>query len=135
MKQRNLMVLTLSCALLIIIELGVSIIYSDYIYNPAKGLISINVASQSYNDPNWEPGMENPTSSQNAANLMQEIDDWANSAKAAVIQTTPDGCCPHLAFQRQRMKPLAARESTRLKATRSMTRIQMITYCFRAKLI
>lgn len=85
MKQRNLMVLTLSCALLIIIELGVSIIYSDYIYNPAKGLISINVASQSYNDPNWEPGMENPTSSQNAANLMQEIDDWANSAKAAVI--------------------------------------------------
>ena len=29
MKQRNLMVLTLSCALLIIIELGVSIIY-DY---------------------------------------------------------------------------------------------------------
>lgn len=69
MKQRNLMVLTLSCALLIIIELGVSIIYSDYIYNPAKGLISINVASQSYNDPNWEPGMENPTSSQNAANL------------------------------------------------------------------
>ena len=112
MKQRNLMVLTLSCALLIIIELGVSIIYSDYIYNPAKGLISINVASQSYNDPNWEPGMENPTSSQNAANLMQEIDDWANSAKA-----------------------LAVRESTRLKATRSMTRIQMITYCFRAKLI
>lgn len=85
MKQRNLMVLTLSCALLIIIELGVSIIYSDYIYNPAKGLISINVVSQSYNDPNWEPGMENPTSSQNAANLMQEIDDWANSAKAAVI--------------------------------------------------
>ena len=85
MKQRNLMVLTLSCALLIIIELGVSIIYSDYIYNPAKGLISINVGSQSYNDPNWEPGMENPTSSQNAANLMQEIDDWANSAKAAVI--------------------------------------------------
>lgn len=85
MKQRNLMVLTLSCALLIIIELGVSIIYSDYIYNPAKGLISINVASQSYNDPNWEPGTENPTSSQNAANLMQEIDDWANSAKAAVI--------------------------------------------------
>ena len=85
MKQRNLMVLTLSCALLIIIELGVSIIYSDYIYNPAKGLISINVASQSYNDPNWEPGMENPTSSQNAANLMQEIDDWANSAKATVI--------------------------------------------------
>ena len=85
MKQRNLMVLTLSCALLIIIELGVSIIYSDYIYNPAKGLISINVASQSYNDPNWEPGMKNPTSSQNAANLMQEIDDWANSAKAAVI--------------------------------------------------
>ena len=85
MKQRNLMVLTLSCALLIIIELGISIIYSDYIYNPAKGLISINVASQTYNDPNWEPGMENPTSSQNAANLMQEIDDWANSAKAAVI--------------------------------------------------
>ena len=85
MKQRNLMVLTLSCALLIIIELGVSIIYSDYIDNPAKGLISINVASQSYNDPNWEPGTENPTSSQNAANLMQEIDDWANSAKAAVI--------------------------------------------------
>lgn len=85
MKQRNLMVLTLSCALLIIIELGVSIIYSDYIYNPAKGLISINVGSQSYNDPNWEPGMENPTSSQNAANLMQEIDDWANSAKVAVI--------------------------------------------------
>ena len=29
MKQRNLMVLTLSCALLIIIELGVSIIYSE----------------------------------------------------------------------------------------------------------
>ena len=139
MKQRNLMVLTLSCALLIIIELGVSIIYSDYIYNPAKGLISINVASQSYNDPNWEPSMENPTSSQNAANLMQEIDDWANSAKAAVIHknafSAGCGCCPHLAFQRQRMKPLAAREFTRLKATRSMTRIQMITYCFRAKLI
>ncbi len=36
MKQRNLMVLTLSCALLIIIELGVSIIYSDYIYNPCE---------------------------------------------------------------------------------------------------
>ncbi len=134
MKQRNLMVLTLSCALLIIIELGVSIIYSDYIYNPAKGLISINVASQTYNDPNWEPGMENPTSSQNAANLMQEIDDWANSAKAAVIHKNafsagcgysdyPDGCCPHLAFQRQRMKPLAARESTRLKGTRSMLRM------------
>ena len=144
MKQRNLMVLTLSCALLIIIELGVSIIYSDYIYNPAKGLISINVASQSYNDPNWEPGMENPTSSQNAANLMQEIDDWANSAKAAVIHKNAFSAgCGYSdysgwllsALERQRMKPLAARESTRLKATRSMTRIQMITYCFRAKLI
>ena len=31
MKQRNLMVLTLSCALLIIIELGVSIIYSEVV--------------------------------------------------------------------------------------------------------
>ena len=139
------MVLTLSCALLIIIELGVSIIYSDYIYNPAKGLISINVASQSYNDPNWEPGMENPTSSQNAANLMRKS-TIGQQCKAAVIHKNAfsagcgysdysDGCCPHLAFQRQRMKPLAARESTRLKATRSMTRIQMITYCFRAKLI
>ena len=132
MKQRNLMVLTLSCALLIIIELGVSIIYSDYIYNPAKGLISINVGSQSYNDPNWEPGMENPTSSQNAANLMQEIDDWANSAKAAVIHKNAFSAgCGYSDYSGW----LAARESTRLKATRSMTRIQMITYCFRAKLI
>lgn len=85
MKHKNLIFLTLSCVLLIIIELGVSIIYSDYIYNPAKGLISINVANQSYIDPDWEPGMENPTSSQSAPDFMQEIDAWANSAKATII--------------------------------------------------
>ena len=85
MKHKNLMFLTLSCVLLIIIELGVSIIYSDYIYNPAKGLISINVASQSYIDPNWEPGMKNPTSSQSVPDFMQEIDAWASSVKATII--------------------------------------------------
>lgn len=85
MKQRNLMVLTLSCALLIIIELGVSIIYSDYIYNPAKGLISINVASQSYNDPNWEPSMNNPYSSRLASDFMKSVDNWAKESRAAII--------------------------------------------------
>ena len=85
MKQRNLMVLTLSCALLIIIELGVSIIYSDYIYNPAKGLISINVASQSYNDPNWEPSMNNPYSSRVASDFMKSVDNWAKESRAAII--------------------------------------------------
>lgn len=146
MKQRNLMVLTLSCALLIIIELGVSIIYSDYIYNPAKGLISINVASQSYNDPNWEPGMENPTSSQNAANLMQEIDDWANSAKAAVIHKNAfsAGCgysdysgwlLSALGVSKAKDETAGGKGVYTTEGNSFNDAYTMITYCFRAKLI
>ena len=89
MKHKNLMFLALSCTLLVILGLGVSIIYSDYIYNPAKGLISINIAWQSGQlNPEWEPGMKNPTSPQDVVSFMQEIDSWANEANATVFYKT-----------------------------------------------
>lgn len=89
MKRKNAMILIISCIILVIIGLGISIIYSDYIYNPAEGLISISVAGQNWEpDPDWEPGMEvsrNPNSSQEILSFMQEIDAWANAHKATII--------------------------------------------------
>lgn len=83
MKKRNLTFFTLSCLLLTVIGLGVSIIYSDYIYTPARGLVSINVTKQL--SPSWEPSMNNPYSSRLASDFMKSVDNWAKESRAAII--------------------------------------------------
>ena len=83
MKKRNLTFFTLSCLLLTVIGLGVSIIYSDYIYTPARGLVSINVTKQL--SPSWEPSMNNPYPSRLASDFMKSVDNWAKESRAAII--------------------------------------------------
>lgn len=69
--------------LLTVLGLGVSIIYSDYIYTPARGLVSINVTKQL--SPSWEPSMNNPYSSRLASDFMKSVDNWAKESRAAII--------------------------------------------------
>lgn len=86
MNQKNIVFLLVSCMILTAMGLGVSIIYSDYIYNPTQGFTLISVSDSA--NSNWEPGMEimpSTESKNRATSLLRSLDDLANSQKATII--------------------------------------------------
>lgn len=79
MKFKDAILLALSCLLLIVFNLGLSIIYVEFVYDTTDGLISINVAD--FNQ-RFE---ENDVITTRIHDLMAEIDKWAKYNQAAII--------------------------------------------------
>lgn len=86
MKIKNAIFLLISISILTSIGLGISIIYSDYIYNPTGFIASVNIIDSSYLSS--EPGVENDieNESENIKVMLNKIDEWAKGANATIIQ-------------------------------------------------
>lgn len=87
MNRKNGSAILCTILMLVAIGLGVSIIYSDYIYNPIGGFGSIRVRS------GREPGSPSPNDSSEIA-LLQKIGQWAQEKQATVFfkDVTTAGC-------------------------------------------
>lgn len=86
MNRKNIVLLLVSCVILATMGIGMSIIYSDYIYNPAGDFTIIHVFDTA--NQNWEPGMDlvpNEEAQKRTSKLIKELDDWASSKKATII--------------------------------------------------
>lgn len=72
--------ITVLCSILILVAfgLGVSIIYSDYLYSPT-GFDTLQVMS------NAEPGYDSPTTSTKDAQLFSAIEKWAEENNTTIL--------------------------------------------------
>lgn len=85
MKTKNCIVVICSILILVSIGLGISIIYSDYYFNPTPGLQSFTVADASrvYVHPEEDTGT--PSSATSAKEMYVLIERWALDTKATII--------------------------------------------------
>lgn len=85
MKTKNCIVVICSILILVSIGLGISIIYSDYYFNPTHGLQSFTVADASrvYVHPEEDTGT--PSSATSAKEMYVLIERWALDTKATII--------------------------------------------------
>lgn len=79
MSWKNIVVILCSILILVTVGLGVSIIYSDYLYSPTGTLDSFQVMS------NTEPGYGSPTASTVDTKLFQNIKKWAEEEQATIL--------------------------------------------------
>lgn len=79
MNWKNTVVTLCSTLILVAIGLGVSIIYSDYLYSPTGTLDTLQIIS------NAEPGSYSPTASSADTQLFQDIEKWAKEEQVTVL--------------------------------------------------
>ncbi|MEG0835637.1 MAG: hypothetical protein RR413_09360 [Christensenellaceae bacterium] len=79
MNWKNTVVVLCSILILVAIGLGVSIIYSDYLYSPTGTLDTLQVMS------NTEPGYNSPSASATDAQLFEAIEKWAKEEQATIL--------------------------------------------------
>ncbi len=87
MNRKNGSAILCTILMLVAVGLGVSIIYSDYLYNPTGGLGSIQVQS------GREPGTPSMHDASGSA-LLQKLGQWAQEEQATVFfkDVTTAGC-------------------------------------------
>lgn len=81
MRYKNIVIIIVSTCILVATGLGVTIIYSDYIYNPNGTLTSIQVVSMN----ELESGIDAETISETNAQLFQSLEEWARDEQATVL--------------------------------------------------
>lgn len=79
MKWKNIVVILCATLILVAVGLGISIIYSDYLYSPTGNLNTLQVMS------NQEPGYENRNTSAADAKLFEAIMNWAKEEQATIL--------------------------------------------------
>lgn len=79
MNWKNTVVMLCSILILVAVGLGVSIIYSDYLYSPTGTLDTLQVMS------NAEPGYNSPTTSAVDTQLFERIEKWAKEEKVTIL--------------------------------------------------
>lgn len=79
MNLKNTVVLICSILILVTLGLGVSIIYSDYLYSPTGALDTLQVMS------NAEPGYNSPATSVADTQLFQSVEKWAEEEHVTVL--------------------------------------------------
>lgn len=79
MNWKNIAAVLCSILILVAVGLGISIIYSDYLYSPTGTLDTLQVMSHG------EPGYDSPTVSKTDIQLFEAIETWAREEQATIL--------------------------------------------------